>query len=660
MSVVALDTETYWNRKLKYTVRTQIVDQYAASPLFECFLVSACDGVTSWAGEPSAFNWESLNGQTLVSHNARFDKAIIAEMIKRGQIPKFTPAAWLCSADMTSYLCNRRSLDAAVEHLLGQKVDKTVRADSHAKHWPADFSADEQTAMLKYAREDALWTWRLFDKFGHLWPANERRLSNLMSDQGKRGIAIDAALLDQYILQSHEIKTNTEKLLPWLSDSDEAEDWDDFETKPTSLKCISEQCRRSGIPSPPVKCREGEEAFEEWELKYGARHPWISALSSWRSCNKLYKTFCILKERLREDNVLPFGQRYFGTHTGRVAGESQINLFNQRKQAVLANENGIMETETLRIDAAHKERKKTGAWPTWVRYGIDFRNLIVARPGMRLCAADSSQIEPRCAAWLAGDTEFLDLVAKGFSPYHAHAALTMDFKGANLKAEDDKLYSLAKARLLSLSYGAGFEKLIIMAKAVAGLDLTADDPEFVEEPDRVSGELKKVSGYGSNARKVVADYRASNPKITAVWKMLDEGLRRSVGEDYVVTLPSGRALRYENIRAEFRIEQDRETKKPRRRTVFTACIGGKRVITYGSKIFENCCQSLARDIFYWQVLQLDDAGYPMLFGVYDEFVAELRPDQSLAEVQKIMCLTPPWVAGCSLAAEAHELTCYTK
>lgn len=662
--IVAVDFETFYSKKLRYTLKIQIAEQYCRHELFDPYLISVCSGTQTWAGSPKEFNWSALEGATLLSHNAYFDRTVYEEMVLRGWAPRIQFAAWHCTANMTAYLCNRRSLSQAAEYLLKVTLDKDPREKADGKRWPHDFAFAEQESMLEYAKSDAKRCWQLFDQFGPQWPEHERRIADLTIVAGMRGVQIDVPLLNKYIMDTHDMKQATQALIPWLDDAwDEEPGFDHTITntniKPTSTKCIAEQCRRVGIPAPPVMSKD-QEAYDEWEATYSPSHAWIQALTSWRSVNKLLKTFETMKERLRDDGTMPFGQRYCGTHTGRVSGESRVNLFNQRKQAVLCRQDWLMETDTKKVDDAHKERKKTGAWPEWVRTGIDFRNLIIPRPGHKLITSDLSQIEPRVGAWLADDTAFLDLVAKGFSPYQAHAMTTMGWKGGNLKDEDDKLYALAKARLLSLGYGAGWEKLLIMAKAVAGLDLAADDPEFIEIPDPLTGEVRKISGYGQNARQVVKDYRESNPKIVEIWGTLENSFRRSIGGDFELRLPSGRVMRYEAVRAETRIEPDKETKKPRRRTVFTACIGGKRVITYGSKLFENAVQATAREAFMWLVLKLEDAGFRTLINVYDEAVIECAPERDVEEVKAIMNQTPPWLANCPLSADAKEVKCYQK
>lgn len=657
MSHIALDTENFWAPKLKYTVRTTLPEAFAAYHLFEFYMVSACDGKTSWSGSPSDFNWASLEGQVLVSHNSRYDRAVINEAIKRGQIPGFTPKAWYCTAAMTAFLANRRSLADAVEYFYKTRISKDARDDSAGKHWPQDFTEPERVRMLEYARGDAYWCWKLFAEQGPRWPEHERLIANWHIQRGREGVQIDRALLNNFILQTHECKMKTQSLLPWLLD--EWDNDDEFSPKPTSTKCISEECRRVGIPSPPVKAHEGEEAFQEWEETYGQAHPWIAALSSWRSTNKLLKTFERIKERLVDDDTMPFGQKYCGTLTGRVSGEAQVNLFNQRKQALLIDQRGLMETSDLRVDAAHKEKKKTGIWPDTVKHAIDFRNLIIARPGTQLLTSDLSNIEPRCAAYIAGDEAFLDLVRQGHNCYAAHAIATMGWDATrDLKSEDPEKYNFTKMRVLSLGYGASWRKLIVMAR-VFGIDLTAADSEFVEETNRFSGEVKRVSGYGAVAKATVKDYRNSNPKIVAAWRALDEALRRSIGDTFTITLPSGRSLKYEQVRAETRIEPD-EDGKPCRRTVYTADIGGHRHITYGSKLFAETCQSFARDIFYDSVLRLEATGICVRLGVYDECVIELDNAARADEVTKIMTTPPSWLPGFPLATETKLLTCYAK
>jgi len=656
MKIIAWDFETFYGKKLRYGLKTMIAESYVRHDLFDPYLISVSDGKTCWAGSPKDFNWASLDGAMLLSHNSYFEETVYAEMVRRGWAPQLK-VTHQCTANLTSYICNRRSLDEALEHLLKIKLSKAVRADADNKRWPQDFSEQEREAMLKYARDDAGYCWMLWDKFSPLWPEHERLLSAQTIAQGRRGVQINTDLLNQYLVQTHEMKSNTEKLLPWLRD-DESESWDEFDVKPTATKCIAEQCRRAGIPCPPIKSKEGEEAYADWEKQYSPTNLWIPALSSWRSINKLYGTFQTMKSRLRPDGTMPFGLKYFGAHTGRWSGDGKINFQNFRKLPIICTPQGLMETNEKAVIAAEKQKDETGKYPDSVRYAINTRHLIIPRPGKRMIVSDLSQIEPRCLAWLAGDFQTLDLVRAGMSLYEAFARTTFGFTGEKFDKKS-MLYAEIKARVLALGYGAGWEKYIEMAQDYTGMDITEGDPEWVTEIDE-NGVETRVSGYGQRARREVAEYREKNTKVTGkdggLWSRLELAMRTSVSKDLTVALPSGRKLRYGRVRCERRIEPD-ENGKPRSRSVFTVGCGSRRVITYGGKLTENVTQAFARDVFGEHLIALGDI---VLFSSHDEAICEVDKDVSVRDIEAVMSKCPEWCPGLPVAAEAKEVPHYLK
>lgn len=661
MTPVAIDYETFYSPKLKYSVKTMIAEQYCRHDLFDPYMVAASDGTTCWAGPIKDFNWSAVEGKLGLAHNSYFDESVTAELDRRDWKPKVNPASWHCTANLTSFLCNRRSLDQAVDFLYGVKLDKSMRSDAKDRRWQ-DFTPEDQKHMIDYARRDAYWCWKIWNDHSHKWPTLERRLSQLTVAQGRRGVQINTELLDQYICHSHEMKMNTENLIPWIKDADD-EEWEDFNKKPTSTKCIAEQCRRKGIPCPPTKS-DDEEGYQEWEDTYAKDHAWIMAVSAWRSINKLYRTFLKVKERLRGDGTLPFGLKYFGAHTGRWSGDSGVNFQNMRKIPIFCNEHGLMETNEKRCMEAVKCFKKLGQWPEWVRFSIDFRNLVIPRPGKKMIVSDLSQIEPRVLAWLAGDVKMLDLIRSGFGPYEAHARASMNWTGGKLKDENEELYALAKARVLALGYGAGWEKFIKMAMTLAGLDITEDDPEWVEEPHPITGVIEQKSGFGKRSREIVKEFREQNPLIAhrdnGIWGRLDGMFKRSIGEDFTMTLPSGRKMVYSKVRCEKRLRPNRDTNKPEWQNVYTADVGGKRYPNYGGKLTENITQAVARDVFGEHLIRMQDNGWDNLFSVHDEAVLEVDQDVSAKDVEHEMAHCPEWLKGCPVAAEAKEVDFYCK
>src|SRR5690606_758316 len=102
---------------------------------FDCYLISVFDGEDAWAGHPKDFNWEALEGATLVSHNKGFDEAVYNRLVELGIAPKVKIANWYCSANFTSFRCNRRPLDQSVTYLFKTSVPKGMRDWMNKRHW---------------------------------------------------------------------------------------------------------------------------------------------------------------------------------------------------------------------------------------------------------------------------------------------------------------------------------------------------------------------------------------------------------------------------------------------------------------------------------------------------------------------------------------------
>lgn len=673
MTPISLDFETFYDTKQKYGIKDQGTWRYLHDERFDPYLIAVSDGTDAWAGSPKDFNWAALDGRVLLSHNSYFDRAVQGAGEDKSLFPKIRPAAWHCTANLSSYLCNRRSLADAVSHLLGRSVSKDVRDRANGKT-AADMKAEGWwEEMLQYGREDALNCHELWTKHAHKWPEHERRLSNLTIDQGTRGVQIDVVKLKEYIVIATNALRVAEEQLPWVKEG----------RPPTSPKAIAELCRKHDIPCPPVKSKMGEEAFIAWETAYCKAHPWIEHVANWRSINKFLDSLQTILERLQPDGVLGFSLKYFGAHTGRWSGDAGINMQNLRKEPLFLDDRLWLISDLTRLKEISLSPKK----PDYVSHVLDIRSLFIARPGKKLLISDLSQIEPRVLAWLIQDKSMLEMMAAGQSPYEAHARATMGFRGGNMKKEDKDGYALAKARVLGLGFGCGWEKFIVVAQAMAGLDITKDDPEWVQavndegqpcfrtvretvEGVSENGLLKLtvtdklepilISGYGYTARKIVNDYREGNPKVVALWKRLDTAFKDSVGGDFEMELPSGRSMTYKDVRKETRMERQKDGTF-KRKSVFTALIGDRRFPLYGGLLTENLVQATARDVFAGHVLDLQDTdGLDVLFTVHDEAINEADLHLTVKDVEGIMSRAPEWMPGLPVAAEGCEANHYKK
>lgn len=670
-NVIAVDFETFYTKK-EYSIKLLGAESYVRDPRFNPYLVSVCDGTEVWSGPRSRFNWDSLQGgNTLVSHNAGFDRRVHAEMVRRGWAPPIDFAAWHCTANLTTFLAMRRDLERATEYLLGVQVDKSYRQDADGKTWDDMVRDGVSEKVCEAGRVDAMRCWQFFAKFGHLWPEHEKKLSDLTVRQCIRGCAMNLDEINRQLAAAQKCLILADSILPWVAAG----------RAPTSPKAIAEECRKYGIPAPPVKSKDGEEAYDEWAAAY-AKYEWVKAYTDYRVINKHITTLETLKERLHaegENQILPYDLLYFGAHTGRWSGSGGFNMQNMRKFPLYFDENQKLITDPPRLKVITKSK----TLPDYVKDSLDVRRNFIPRKGCRMMAPDLSQIEPRVLAWFVKDQIMLDLMARGVSPYQAHAIATMGWKGEDLKKEDAELYALAKARVLGLGFGCGWRKFIVVAMEMAQLDITVDDPEWVEARNDegaicydAAQKPIMISGYGMNSRRIVKEYREQNPLIASndpkspgIWKKLDDAFRASVGQTFEMELPSGRVLRYPEVMKEVKAVADPDRPgKWHRKQCFTALAfdqkrnGIVRKPFYGGLLTENLVQATARDIFGLCCIALDETpGINVLWTVHDEAVIEVEdPLITTDQVRDIMRRPVAWMPGLPIDCELEELAHYKK
>ena len=84
--------------------------------------------------------------------------------------------------------------------------------------------------------------------------------------------------------------------------------------------------------------------------------------------------------------------------------------------------------------------------------------------------------------------------------------------------------------------------------------------------------------------------------------------------------------------------------------------------TYGGKLVENACQSLARDVLAESMAPAEYAGYQVVLTVHDELVTETddTPEYTAEALSEILARNPPWSTGLPLAAKGFTTKRYRK
>lgn len=262
-------------------------------------------------------------------------------------------------------------------------------------------------------------------------------------------------------------------------------------------------------------------------------------------------------------------------------------------------------------------------------FGVNMRELLVARPGKKLAIVDLSQIEVRTALWLAGAKKALEEIRKTDDLYHALAVafdLWTDEQGP-LRVGDPKLRQGTKIVGLGVLYGASAKKVAMIAKIP------------LEEAERWVWLVK-----------------TKFPEIPRLWAKLNTAITRARGcptRRCELRLPSGRAIQYRNVR----YEGD---------GIVCDILKGAGYMTvrpWAGLCCENISQATARDCFMDGALRVEDLGFPILFHVHDEIIAEVDEDTATGDLEAIiaaMSTSPEWCPDIPLSAEGSITDKYTK
>ena len=165
-----------------------------------------------------------------------------------------------------------------------------------------------------------------------------------------------------------------------------------------------------------------------------------------------------------ENGRLPYGMKYFGAHTGRDSGDSGFNMQNL---------------------------------PRGGMYGVDLRSCVRAGAGKTLLVSDLAQIEARCAAWLAGEDDMLELARQGMDWYEAQArAFGMYKDSAPLKIQNPTLRHTMKQMCLGCQFAMSANKFSL----ITGVEY--DD-----------------------ATSMVRTFRSKMPKLVKLWASMERDMR---------------------------------------------------------------------------------------------------------------------------------------
>lgn len=597
MNVIVVDMETYYDRTFSLSKIT--TEEYVRDPQFEVIGVGVKvnNGETKWFSGTKAktkewldqFPWDDA---IAVAHNAMFDMAILNWVfdIRPKRI-----------ADTLSML---RALDgpdagnslakAAERYGLGTKGDEVINALGKKR---LDFTPEELARYAEYCCNDADLTYDLFCRIAPSFPQVEFRLIDLTI----RMFTEPVLELDRWPLVAHlaKVKNMKNQLLGKALITKE-----NLMSNPQ----LAETLRSLGV-EPPMKISPttGKETYafakndEAFKALLEHDSPIVQAIVAARLGVKstLEETRTERFIKIAERGVLPVPLRYYAAHTGRWGGDDKVNLQNLPRKSPL-------------------------------------KKAMMAPEGYTFIDCDSSQIEARTLAWLAGQQDLVDAFDRGEDVYKIMAS---SIYGIPVGEVTDDQRFVGKTTILGCGYGMGAAKFQAQLLTF-GVSMELDE-----------------------CKRIISVYRETYPKIPLLWREAGEALEAMANNQTAplgvadvltvcgadgIKLPNGLSLKYPNLRYvmnDGKSEMVYDQKK------------GKATIPnriYGGKLIENVCQALARIVIGEQMLMIARR-LRVVMTVHDA-VGSIAPTEKAEEareyVETCMRVRPKWAALLPLNCES--------
>jgi DNA polymerase len=593
MQLITIDMETYYDPA--YSLSKITTEDYVRHELFEVIGVSVKvdDGETEWFSGPMAatkkwlakFPWED---SVAVAHNAMFDMAILSwhfDIRPKRIADTLSMARALYGAQGISL-----SLKSLAEYFqLGVKGTEVLNALGKGR---LDFTAEELARYGGYCINDTELTYELFKLLADGFPMLEFRLIDLTL----RMFTEPTLELDKCVLEDHlkSVQEKKQELLSKIAASKE-----DIMSNPKLAQIL-----RSLNVTPPMKISpttgketyafaKSDEGFKELldhkdlrvQVLVAARLGVKSTLEETRT-----QRFIQIADR----GTLPIPLRYYAAHTGRWGGDDKINMQNLPRKSPL-------------------------------------KKAMRAPDGYLLVDCDSSQIEARTLAWLAGQDDLVAAFDKGEDVYKIMASAIY---GKPVEEITEQERFVGKTTILGAGYGMGAAKFQAQLKNF-GVEMELSECDYI-----------------------INVYRETYPAIPQLWKQagralnaLMAGQTAPIGRDGVlvlddqgIKLPNGLYIKYPRLRTQAQ-EMVYDTKK------------GRATITtriYGGKCIENVCQALARIVVGEQMLMIARR-YKVAMTVHDSVVALVKTEEAAGGrkfIEDCMRIRPKWALGLPLNCES--------
>ena len=599
MQILTLDFETFYDREFSLSKMT--TEEYIRSELFETIGVAVQLGTykPEWFSGThkeikkflQKFDW---NNSVVIAHNAMFDMAILNwhyDIRPKKIADTLSMARALHGIEVGGSLAA-----LAAYYGLGEKGTEVVNALGKRR---IDFSAEDLSRYGDYCINDVDLTFQLFCRLANGFPLSELNLIDLTIRMFTEPVLkLDVGVLKDHLADVQAVKAAL------LDTIDESKDM--LMSNPQ----FAELLRVHGVEPPTkISATTGKEtyAFSKTDEAFKAllehKNPAVQALVTARLGVKstIEETRTQRFVEIAARGALPIPLRYYAAHTGRWGGDDKVNMQNLPRTSPL-------------------------------------KRAIIAPEGYVVIDSDSSQIEARTLAWLAGQNDLVEAFDRGEDVYKIMASSIYN------KPIDEIVKSerfVGKMTILGAGYGMGATKFRAQLKNF-GVVLSEEE-----------------------CMHIIRVYRETYPMIPRLWQQAGEALKAILGDR---TAPLGRegVLVVEGTKG-IRLPNDLYIKYPNLRWMETQENGrpkfvydskkGRAVVPnyiYGGKAVENVCQALARIAIGEQMLLIAKK-HRVVMTVHDAIacvVPTAESDAAQKFVEATMRVRPKWAPDLPLDCES--------
>lgn len=340
----------------------------------------------------------------------------------------------------------------------------------------------------------------------------------------------------------------------------------------------------------------------------------------------------------------------FGAHTGRPISKL-LNLYNLPKSVIGDFDMDVLCNDLYQGDIEYINNKYG---PYILSASSSVRGMIIPSENKKLCVSDYASIETRIVFWLSDCDYGLDAFRNNRDLYKEAAANIFNVTYENVNSEKRWI---GKQIILGACYGLGPQGFINSC-ARWGKEVSMDLAKKAIRSYREQYSEVVVAWNELNSKAVLAMKTGkaiySNNKKFAFKRITN---KKGISSLFM-RLPSGRLLTYPHCRLK---EVVTSWGAPRLQIHYRKYDdrGIMEETTYGGKLMENLSQAIARDIMYNGAINVKEAGYDVLFTVYDEIISQ-HENPNIDNFNKLITKTPDWCKDLPLLAEGKILNRYNK